>query len=697
MLQIPNLDDISYEQLLTGAVHKIPFLTSEWTDFNRSDPGITTLEMYAWLTDMLNYYMNAVGRIHTLKYMKLLGINELPGQAACAFVCMDAQKPMVLLKDFPVYAGEKSFICVQEEQISDNRFSGLFSKKGGRVTDLTAFAGTDGSFARVFRADASTDEQLYFRFEKPLAGTVKLYITVREHSERHGLPSDFTLSKVRFSCYDGREWREIKDVTDGTNGFLQSGVLTLHISDKHARFEEERLSGYFLRAELLENQYDVAPELGSCYLNPVFMIQKEPVCRRLGTTVAKGGTYQIPCYLSGEELISVALQEENGEYCVVASEKAAETDRCVADVQTGTITFLEGETIPEGTPMDILLTKQDYFGDVRLGVTNGCAGQEFPCFVENPYELEVILEYEKDGRIFYTHWNYVERLESASYEDCVFSCNKEENTLVFGDGVHGRVPDAGRTVRISACSLCSFEQGNVLTGEIRRIHDSRYEGLCAFNASMAFGGRGRDSLAKMQARLEETVLKQNRVVSPGDYERMVKEIPGLMIRGARLVPASEYCKNHAITYKPYDTYLVVCPVSMKPREELSDRYHDYICEYLEPYRMLNTRLLVVAPVYAGISFSGKLCILGNAKEAQSRIERLLAGYIEKREKDCCFGALLSYGDIYMQLEALDCVERVEELHLFLDGEMGYKNDKGDILLNSDCLPYTGKIEIEYKG
>ena len=68
MLQIPNLDDITYEQLLQNAIHKIPQLTGEWTDFNLHDPGITTLEIYAWLTDMLNYYINASGDIHVKKY-----------------------------------------------------------------------------------------------------------------------------------------------------------------------------------------------------------------------------------------------------------------------------------------------------------------------------------------------------------------------------------------------------------------------------------------------------------------------------------------------------------------------------------------------------------------------------------------------------------------------------------------------------
>ena len=137
MLQIPELDDITYEQLLQGAIHKIPFLTNEWTDFNRHDPGITTLETYAWLTDMLNYYMNAVGTVHIMKYMKLLGITELPKQAAKVWVCVETEGGKTILPaGFPIYAGEKCFICDSSIEIIDNSFSELLYENNGKIEDL---------------------------------------------------------------------------------------------------------------------------------------------------------------------------------------------------------------------------------------------------------------------------------------------------------------------------------------------------------------------------------------------------------------------------------------------------------------------------------------------------------------------------------------------------------------------------------
>ena len=55
MLKVPQLNDMTYEQIIQRAVSRIPSLTDQWTDFNSHDPGITVLQTYAWLVDMLNY------------------------------------------------------------------------------------------------------------------------------------------------------------------------------------------------------------------------------------------------------------------------------------------------------------------------------------------------------------------------------------------------------------------------------------------------------------------------------------------------------------------------------------------------------------------------------------------------------------------------------------------------------------------
>jgi len=78
-LVIPTLDDRRYQDLLDEALARIPVHTPEWTNFNKSDPGVTLIEVFAFLTENLLYRSNQIPERNRRKFLKLLGI---PLQAA---------------------------------------------------------------------------------------------------------------------------------------------------------------------------------------------------------------------------------------------------------------------------------------------------------------------------------------------------------------------------------------------------------------------------------------------------------------------------------------------------------------------------------------------------------------------------------------------------------------------------------------
>src|ERR1044072_2932396 len=78
-LVIPTLDDRKYQELLDEALARIPVHTPEWTNFNRSDPGVTLIEIFAFMTENLLYRSNQIPERNRKKFLKLLGI---PLQAA---------------------------------------------------------------------------------------------------------------------------------------------------------------------------------------------------------------------------------------------------------------------------------------------------------------------------------------------------------------------------------------------------------------------------------------------------------------------------------------------------------------------------------------------------------------------------------------------------------------------------------------
>ena len=73
MLPIHNLDDELFEDIVENAKKMIGSLTDTWIDTSLSDPGITFIELFAWLKEMQQYYLNQVSIKNKYKYLKLLG------------------------------------------------------------------------------------------------------------------------------------------------------------------------------------------------------------------------------------------------------------------------------------------------------------------------------------------------------------------------------------------------------------------------------------------------------------------------------------------------------------------------------------------------------------------------------------------------------------------------------------------------
>jgi hypothetical protein len=71
-IPLPNLDDRTFDDLTAEARALIPALQPEWTNHNPSDPGITLVELLAWLTEMLLFQVNQVPPAHTEAFLRLL-------------------------------------------------------------------------------------------------------------------------------------------------------------------------------------------------------------------------------------------------------------------------------------------------------------------------------------------------------------------------------------------------------------------------------------------------------------------------------------------------------------------------------------------------------------------------------------------------------------------------------------------------
>ncbi len=71
-LSLPNLDDRRYKDLVEEALALIPSRAPGWTNHNPSDPGITLVELFAYLTEMMVYRVNRITDDNIRAFLKLV-------------------------------------------------------------------------------------------------------------------------------------------------------------------------------------------------------------------------------------------------------------------------------------------------------------------------------------------------------------------------------------------------------------------------------------------------------------------------------------------------------------------------------------------------------------------------------------------------------------------------------------------------
>jgi len=89
MIPVPKLDDRTYADIVAEAMRLIPRYCPEWTNHNPSDPGITILELTAWMTELILYRLNRVPEKNYLAFLDMIGIKLRSPQPARGFITFD--------------------------------------------------------------------------------------------------------------------------------------------------------------------------------------------------------------------------------------------------------------------------------------------------------------------------------------------------------------------------------------------------------------------------------------------------------------------------------------------------------------------------------------------------------------------------------------------------------------------------------
>lgn len=154
-LQLLNLDDRTYEDLVEEAIALIPTFDPDWTNHNPSDPGITLIELLAYLSEILIYRLNRVTDSNIHSFLKLLnGPQWQPSGMTPEALTKDIQETIYKLRQ------QERAVCCQDFE------------------DLALAAD-----ARVARVRCLPRRNLRVDFDKPRAGHVGLVLVPHKGME----------------------------------------------------------------------------------------------------------------------------------------------------------------------------------------------------------------------------------------------------------------------------------------------------------------------------------------------------------------------------------------------------------------------------------------------------------------------------------------------------------------------------------
>ena len=101
-LPVPNLDDRVFQDLVNETRSRIPLYCPEWTDHNLSDPGITLIELFSWMMELVIYRLNKVPDKNYVKFLELIGIRLAPGSPASTDVTLRLAAPQEAVITVPM-------------------------------------------------------------------------------------------------------------------------------------------------------------------------------------------------------------------------------------------------------------------------------------------------------------------------------------------------------------------------------------------------------------------------------------------------------------------------------------------------------------------------------------------------------------------------------------------------------------------
>ena len=684
------LDNENFDEIMAAARNRIISLYPEWTDFNYHDPGITLIELFSWLKESQQFFMDQVGDDTREAYLKLLGMRRRTKIPARTQVQVQPAEDITVLAGTRLWAGDTCFEADEKKQLTGGDVSCCLC--GGESLLWQAKRSRlrlgQGLRQPLFGSPAEEGNCLYIGFDRSLPREetldVRLDLFDRYPVKRNPVQGAMAepMACLSLQYFGDGQWRDGTGVRDETLGAIRSGRIYFSLPGEMEETEVFGSRGFFVRIRLESQSYEIPPVLEHLTANSLAVTQRETLAEYVDTECRLEGPGQASCQV---ETLG-ALNGRNDLFFLTGDcLRRIHQFQKLPDFDTGVTTF--HFALPEGVAGDgrtpgkvrVVSVRPEEEGLKNLGVGTGLPSQEFP--MSDPdveYETFGLMVLEGDS---YRIWEKVADFSCSGPEDRHYTLDSRTGTVRFGDCIRGMAPEA--EILVFSRSRTKGRRGNVKAGAIDRFDGMEPQDVPVGNREDCVGGRDEESLEESFLRAKRELKQPFTAVSSADIERCVMETPGLMLENCRVIPREKMAQ---IQRKAEDgkIYIVVNPFSRDGERGLTECCRKNILAWLEPRRMAGRQFVLLPPQHVPFEVYADVVLLPHYSDGREQVRRTVEAYFEEIRGD--FGAVAEYGELYGRIDMLLCVDRVNSLNMDARGSGVIRRKDGSLELPPNAVP-----------
>ncbi len=702
MIRLPDLDDQKYSDIVEAAKRRIPVIFPEWTDFNEHDPGITVIEVFAWLKEMQQYYLNKISDKSRSDMFRLLGIEMQKTAPSVVSVRFDGAAP----DRIPIGAHVRTsdgIEFVNDEEFIRPGFSieKVFLENENSTVDITDVVGdSDSSFYPFGSRLFSGRRALYIGLSCPCEEAELLFDIEDRLPVRRSLPGENSEPprSIVWEYSTASGFRPCSCVKDDTFALSFSGAITLEQGEDFAAYDNGGKMPHicWIRARLTESGCEDMPQLQRVGCGGMKLVQKKRLAAS-GDYVSDGkAPIAVRDMLAREGQCLVFIRDSFG---WIADEDAKVTQTNYgADVRLSDTAELSGD----GAANVRVVRFEEGFGRNRMFFSSdGLPCQRIAFDAEDSVlcgELRImVLDRASSENPRWREYVYTDRISAAGQYDRCFGYDPERREIVFGDNEHGEVPPAGNeNIMIFGCSVTKGASGNVMSGNLTGLELLGEEYRLIQNTDSS-GGADNETLHHALGRVRELLNESSRAVTAEDYRTAAMRTPGIRIADAAAIPffdeqSSEVSEDKA----PDSVSLVVIPYSAERFPIPDERFLSAVRGYIENYRLITTNLKVIPPVYIRIDISAELiCGTREVQQVVSRVGKELENTLSVYGADgrTRFGEPVAEESIIAHICSVDGVISVKNIRISADNTACSRDRYGKIIIPPNAVAYCGDVNI----